>query len=133
MKISKEVLVREITQLIAKSYIKILLASFTIAICLRYFIYQNNVPIPGFLEIVDISLILTFLKFRVKIDKLDWKPVLSEILQILITTGMIYLIWNLKLQQLYSLFCVDVRIEHILIMKIIYILYSYIDDKDQNK
>jgi len=128
MKISKEDLVRELFYRIFLVFVPTFLAILAIITCLKSFVYKTDVYIPAITEIFDISLVFTLLFLRVKISKLSWRPVLSEVILISITSGLIYALWHSVLGWRYENFCQYIKIENILFIKIIYIVFIYMYD-----
>jgi hypothetical protein len=128
MRISKEVLVRQVVYRVTRIFIPTLIAIGTIIFCLNYFVYKPDVYVPTLSEIFDISLVFTLLFLRVKISKLYWKSILSELFLIGITSGLIYILWHSIIGWRYTGFCQNIKIEDILFIKTIYIAYIYIFD-----
>lgn len=128
MKISKDELVRQVLYRILIVFIPTLLVVIATIFCLNTFVYKPNIYTPAVAEIFDISLVFTLLFLRVKISQISWKPILSEILLSALTSGLIYAIWHSVLGWRYASFSQDIKIEDILIMKIIYLIFIYFYD-----
>lgn len=125
MKISKDELVRQVLYRILIVFIPTLFVVIATISCLNIFVYKSNIYTPAVAEIFDISLVFTLLFLRVKISQISWKPILSEILLFALTSGLIYAIWHSVLGWRYASFCQDIKIEDILIMKFIYLIFIY--------
>jgi hypothetical protein len=126
MNISMGKLVREVVFKISKAYIWPLISTGVTVFILKMFIFKPEYYLPGIAEIFDISLIFTFLFLRVKITKISWLSILSEIFLIGITSSLIYVIWHSLLFWRYSYLCQYIKIEHVIIIKVIYVVCIYL-------